>query len=362
MYCSGTQLRSIMSRAEGRPVVAISLAGSVLPFVGGLVLVLNWDGADRFIGGADDRIAFALIFALAMAVTSIPVISRIMADLNLLGTRFARVVLSVAVLEDIAVYVLLNIALSRVAPTGSDHHGLPGLLDLEATAGVGQAYYAVATLLFFVVPLALGPGFVGRLSRLRVNVVQRSSPVAFQLVVLFALTGAAAFIGVAPMFGALVAGILASDLGPEDEAARKTIHTFAYASFIPLYFALVGLRLDLAHDLRPLFFLVFLAVACLVKASSCYLGARVAGERPVDAGNLAVALNARGGPGIVLASIAFDAAIIDASFYTSLVMLAIVTSLGAGYLLQRSLRRGTLSEALPTESQAIDQPSKPSSR
>ena len=96
-----------------------------------------------------------------------------------------------------------------------------------------------------------------------------------------------------------------------------------------------------------MFFLVFLVVACLVKASSCYLGARVAGERPTDAGNLAVALNARGGPGIVLASIAFDAAIIDASFYTSLILLAIVTSLGAGFVLQRSLRRGTLTEALP---------------
>ena len=47
MYCSGAQLRSILSKSEGRPVAAISIIGSVLPFVGGLVLVLNWDGANR---------------------------------------------------------------------------------------------------------------------------------------------------------------------------------------------------------------------------------------------------------------------------------------------------------------------------
>jgi Kef-type K+ transport system membrane component KefB len=46
--------------------------------------------------------------------------------------------------------------------------------------------------------------------------------------------------------------------------------------------------------------------------------------------NLAVALNARGGPGIVVASVAYAAGIIDQSFYASLVMLAIVTSLFAG--------------------------------
>jgi Kef-type K+ transport system membrane component KefB len=345
MYCSGAQLRSILSRAEGRPVAAISFLGSVIPFLAGLAVVLHWDGATRYIGTADDRVAFALVFALAMAVTSIPVISRIMADLGLLGTRFSRVVLSVAVLEDVAVYVLLNIALARVASSGSERYGLPEWLELDATSGAGGAYYVVCTLLFLVVPLAFGPGAVAKLATRRWNAIRRSSPAAFQLVVLFAITGLAAFVGVAPMFGALVAGILSSDLAPEDRAGRDTIHTFAYASFIPLYFALVGLRLDLVNDLRPVFFLLFLALACAVKASSCYAGARIAGERPVDAGNLAVALNARGGPGIVLASIAFDAAIIDASFYTSLILLAIVTSLVAGALLERSLRRGTLHRA-----------------
>src|SRR3954451_6524362 len=349
MFCSGAQLRSILSRSEGRPVASISIVGSVIPFIGGLIIVLNWHGSDGLIGKADDRVAFALIFALALAVTSIPVISRIMADLNLLGTRFSRVVLSVGVLEDMAVYVVLNIALARVAFGGSSPYGLPGLLDIKAASGGGGIYYVVCTLLFFLIPFAFGPAFTGRLAAMRNNIIERSSPVAFQLVMLLALTAIAAFIGVAPMFGALVAGILSADLRPKDEAARQTIHSFAYASFIPLYFALVGLRLDLIHDLRIGFFLVFLTLACLVKATSSYIGARIGGERPVDAANLAVALNARGGPGIVLASIAFDAAIIHASFYTSLILLGIVPSLGAAFLLQRSLRKGTLSEALPDD-------------
>ena len=164
MYCSGAQLRSILSKSEGRPVAAISIIGSVLP-VGGLVLVLNWDGANRFIGSANDRVALRW-FALAMAVTSIPVISRIMADLNLLGTRFSRVVLSVAVLEDVAVYVLLNIVVAG-GHWRSARYGLPGILDLGATSGGGQAYHVVVTLAFFLIPLLLGPAFVARLASWR---------------------------------------------------------------------------------------------------------------------------------------------------------------------------------------------------
>ena len=103
---------------------------------------------------------------------------------------------------------------------------------------------------------------------------------------------------------------------------------------------MVGLRLDLAHHFEPLFFVFFLAFACLVKSASAYAGARLAGEEKAGARNLAVALNARGGPGIVLASVAFDAGIVDLGFYTTLVMLALVTSVLAGWWLEATLRRG----------------------
>jgi Kef-type K+ transport system membrane component KefB len=109
---------------------------------------------------------------------------------------------------------------------------------------------------------------------------------------------------------------------------------------VPLYFAVVGLRLDLVGSFEPWFFLFLLGFACLVKSVSCYVGARLVGEGRSGARNLAVALNARGGPGIVLASVALDARIIDDSFYTMLVMLALVTSVIAGSWLEVVLRRG----------------------
>jgi hypothetical protein len=51
-------------------------------------------------------------------------------------------------------------------------------------------------------------------------------------------------------------------------------------------------------------------------------------------------MNARGGPGIVLASQAYDARIIGSGFYTTLVLLAVVTSMLAGTWLDRVKRSG----------------------
>jgi Kef-type K+ transport system membrane component KefB len=62
--------------------------------------------------------------------------------------------------------------------------------------------------------------------------------------------------------------------------------------------------------------------------------------RGLDAINLAVALNARGGPGIVLASVAYDAGIINGAFFTTLVLMAILTSQAAGAWLGYLLRKG----------------------
>ena len=77
-----------------------------------------------------------------------------------------------------------------------------------------------------------------------------------------------------------------------------------------------------------------------MKLASVALGARFAGFRGLDAVNLAVATNARGGPGIVLASVAYQAGIISAAFYTTLVLVAVLTSQAAGAWLEFVLRRG----------------------
>jgi Kef-type K+ transport system membrane component KefB len=353
MFSAGAEIRSAFHRGERRTVGWVSATGLALPFVAG-VLVLSVLDLTRWQGPAGDGPSFLLVFAIAIAVTSIPVISRIMFDLGILETSFARIVLGVAVIEDVVLYVLLAIALGLVAKGPDDVYGLADALGIDPSSGVATAYHVGVTIGFLAVSLVLGPPIYRRALRFRYNVVKRGSPIGFQLVFMFLATAVAVFLGVVPLFGAFVAGIVVASSSAKGAArARESIKSFSFAFFIPVYFAIVGLRLDLLRDFDPLWFVAFFVFACAAKSASVYLGARLAGEPRTSAINLSVALNARGGPGIVLASVAFDARIINDAFYTTLVLLAVLTSLAAGSWLERAvagdapLRADPIDEALP---------------
>ena len=85
---------------------------------------------------------------------------------------------------------------------------------------------------------------------------------------------------------------------------------------------MIGLRLDLIREFNSFFFFTFLVFACAIKGLSIFAAARMLGKTNAGAINLAVALNARGGPAIVLASITFEAGIISESFFAILVVVA----------------------------------------
>ena len=348
MFCSGIEVRSKFEPGERRTALAITATGTLIPFGLGLLFLKLFDltgwkilEVKRFYGEANNDTAFLLVFAIAIAVTSIPVISRIMLDLKILETSFARIVLGAAVVEDILLYVVLAIAIGMVGQQEGDISGLQSLLQIAPDSGYAKLYHVLIPLAFIGFSLLFGPRLFVFLSRFRYNLLMKSSPVAFLLVIMLIMTGLCILLGITPIFGAFVAGmVIGSHDDPRINPSPETIKNFSFAFFVPVYFAIVGLKLDLVHAFEPIFFLIFLLFACGAKSFSVYAGARGAGETKQGAWNLAVAMNAPGGPGIVLASVAYDAAIVGESFYVVLVMLAIITSLMAGSWLGYVVRSG----------------------
>jgi Kef-type K+ transport system membrane component KefB len=334
MFLAGAEVRVRASGEERKTVLAVTTSGLLLPFCAGILIVqlLDWTA---FSGPEGSRVTFALVFGIAIAVTSIPVISRIMLDLGILKTQFARVVLSVAVLEDVALYVVLAVVLGLVQASSTDAYGLPVLLGVDSVA-TSATYYVVVAVLFLGVFLVRGAAIFRLVAASPINLLDKRNPTAFRFAFLLLLGLACVGLGINPIFGALMAGLSASRA--DDEAQEETrrawdaLRRFSLAFFIPLYFAIVGLKLDLVRHLDPVFFLWFFLVACAVKSASVWLGARLAGQHRA-ALDLAVALNARGGPGIVLATVTYSAGIINENFFTTLVLLSIVSSQIAGFWL-----------------------------
>jgi Kef-type K+ transport system membrane component KefB len=326
MFLAGAETQQLFTRDERREVGWLVIVGTGLPFVLGLFLA-PWLIRPSLAGPNGNRISLTIILAVGVAVTSVPVVSKIFADLKILHTRFARLVLSVAVLEDIVLWLALAVATATAGKT---------VLDPRA-----MSYHLLATIAFFVLGLIIAPRLIKRINKSRFNVLSRYSPTGYAIAVLFAYCAVAGALDISVVFAAFLAGFSVVHRKRRLFAdALDAIGKVSFAFFIPVYFAVVGLKLDLIRGVSLWMMFAFIAGTCIVKIFSVSLAARFAGFRGLDLVNLAITTNARGGPGIVLASVAFDAGIISSKFYTTLVVAAVVTSQIAGAWLDYVLRKG----------------------
>lgn len=326
MFLSGAETRQLFSRDERVQVSLLTGVGTGLPFL--LALALGpWLASPLLAGPKSNKISLIIIVAVAVAVTSVPVISKIFADLKILHTRFARLVLGVAVLEDIVLWLALAIATALAA---------------NKTLNARQmAFHLASTIAFFVLGLTLLPRAVKRINKSRFNVMAQHAPVAYAIAVLLGYCVLAGAFDVSLVFAAFLAGFAVVHKKRRLFAdALEAIGKISFAFFIPVYFAIVGLKLDLIRGLSWRMLVLFIVGSCIVKILSVSFAGRLAGFRGLDLINLALTTNARGGPGIVLASVAFDAGIINAQFYTTLVLAAVLTSQFAGAWLDYVLRKG----------------------
>src|SRR5215510_9753373 len=323
MFLSGAEPKALFQKHERKQIAWLASLGTVLPFFVMLALAslipLGW-----FMGERQNRTSLVLVMGIAVAVTSIPVISRIFFDLKILHTRFARLVLGVAVLEDIGLWAVLAVATALASSAGMPEKSV--------------ALHITLTIVYFVLGLSLAPRATKRISKSRFNMLANNSPVTFTLLIVFGYVAVAGLLDVNLVFAAFLAGFAVSRTRLGE--ALETISRFSFALFIPVYFALVGYKLIFGKSFSIAMLLAFLVGACVLKLISVALGARLAGFRGLDVVNLAVATNARGGPGIVLASVAYEAGIISPAFYTTLVLVAVLTSQAAGTWLEFVLRRG----------------------
>lgn len=326
MFVSGAEMQQLFGRGERRAVSWLVIVGTGIPFLLGLIFGPHLI-RPSLAGPHGNRLSLIIILAVGVAVTSVPVVSKIFADLNIMDTRFARLILGVAVLEDIVLWLALAIATAVAAKAALEPREL--------------AVHLAVTVAYFVIGLTLAPRVIRRINTARWNVLAQHAPTGYAIAILLAYCAVAGALDVNLVFAAFLAGFAVVHKKRKifDES-MEAIGKVSFAFFIPVYFAIVGLKLDLVRGISLPMMGIFILGTCTVKVVSVALAGRCAGFRGLDLINLAITTNARGGPGIVLASVAFDAGIISPKFYTTLVVAAVLTSQLAGAWLDYVLRKG----------------------
>ncbi|MEB3103495.1 cation:proton antiporter [Ferviditalea candida] len=328
MYTSGLKFQHRFERKDAKIGIAIIAGSTIIPFLMGWLSTYLFNPA-AFMGSANNEIALKIVIAISIAVTSIPVISKIFQDLGIMHSRFAKIVVGIAGIHDIILWVALAVASGIV----SSNTGVNMAVILQSLG---------VTLGFLVVALFILPWILKRVTSKPANILFRASFLGYFLVLLLGLSDIAGYLNVDVMYGALMAGIATRITLPENLTRRveTSVVEISFSFFIPLYFAIVGLKLDLAKHFSLQYFLIYLLFATIVQTVVVYFTSRLIKEDRLTSLNLAAAMNARGGPGIVLSTVAFSLGIINQEFFAILVMLALVTSWMAGSWIRYVLKSG----------------------
>jgi Kef-type K+ transport system membrane component KefB len=326
MFISGFEVQNSFDGKDRKIVIVTLLGSTIIPFLAGWLAPSFYDFSP-YLGTKANLLAMKIVVGIAVAITSIPVISKIFIDLGIINTPFAKIVLATATLHDVVLWVALAIA------TGLVSTQLPSLAGILATV--------LVTLVFLAISLFVMPKIVRFSSGLKYNFLMRSSTSGYVMFVCFLFAAVASILEVNIVFGALLAGMVIGVM-PHDKfaKAKEHIRDISLAFFIPIYFAIIGLRLDLIHHFDVWFSLQFLLFATTFAVLGTLFALRLAKEDWLSSFNLAVAMNARGGPLIVLATVALELGIINQTFFVTLILIALTTSLLAGSWFKYVMSKG----------------------
>tara|TARA_Y100001934_G_scaffold145565_1_gene174823 strand:+ start:9930 stop:11192 length:1263 start_codon:yes stop_codon:yes gene_type:complete len=325
MFTAGFRIQHGLLTRDKKIVFMLLASATIFPFGAGWAATMLVDFGE-YIGPKGDTVTFALVLAIAVAVTSIPVISRIFIDLDIIETRFAKIVLAVSTIQDILLWAVLAVAISLA-------EGVP-------QTGTDLAITIAKPLLFCIAGLLLGPIALQFLQKLRITSVIRYAKLGFALIWCFLIAQLAAVFDVNIVFGAFIAGVALGSLKPgQMEEEKEQISKFSLAFFIPLYFAVVGFSINLLTSFDLQLFVGFLMFSTSIEGICAFLAMRSLRFNRLTSFNFSVAMNTRGGPGIVLASVALGSGLIDDRMFVALVLTAVTTSIAAGAWFRSVVRR-----------------------
>ena len=146
-----------------------------------------------------------------------------------------------------------------------------------------MSYHLIATVLFFGLGLTIVPRVIKRINKSRFNIFAQQSPVAYALAVLLTYCAVAGALNVSLVFAAFLAGFAVVHKKRRLFAeALDAIGKVSFAFFIPVYFAIVGFKLDLIRGLSLWMLAIFILGSCAIKILSVALAGRFAGFRGLD--------------------------------------------------------------------------------
>jgi Kef-type K+ transport system membrane component KefB len=313
-----------------RTAVSVSIAGIVLPFFLGFVLgkVMH---AQLALGGS--WVNFSLFMATAMSITAIPVLGRIMIELNITRTRIGALTISAAAMNDAIGWTMLALITAIVRST----------FDPVKLATMIGGVIAYSVIMGFVVRPMVTRWSAWTLKKNHGELSLNS--LAVLLVLVLASAAVTNWIGIFSLFGGFMMGAIFYDQTDLRDAIHRRLNDFVTTFFLPIFFTYTGLRTDvgsMAGGKLWLFCGLVLLAAVVGKYGGCTIAARMNGVSRREASIIGVMMNARGLTELIVINVGYELGILPKTVFFMLVIMAVATTYMTTPVLRRLFRGSEL--------------------
>ncbi|MBI4775737.1 MAG: cation:proton antiporter [Deltaproteobacteria bacterium] len=307
---------------QGKLALWVALAGLLFPFSFGFAAAWWAPSLVGYQPGVDP-LAFALFMATVLSISALPIIAKILMDLNIYRSDVGVTVISAAVLNDLLGWLVFAVVLGMLGAS----HGMP------------LAHTLWLTLVFTTAMLTVVPWCIHRLLPwIQAHTSWPGGVLGFALSFCLVAAAFTEWVGIHAIFGSFLAGVALGHSSHLRKRTRSAIEQFVSFIFAPLFFAGIGLKVNFAAHFDPLLTLTVLCLALTGKVTGSALGGRLGGLHWRDALGVGFGMSAQGTMGIILGVLGLQFGLISEEVFVSLVVMALVTSLVSGPMLQRTLR------------------------
>ncbi|HLF18738.1 MAG TPA: cation:proton antiporter [Candidatus Omnitrophota bacterium] len=328
LLITGLEIDLNLIKHHAKTALSVSAGGIIVTFSTGFIL--GQMIPDALLPSPDQRLIFSLFMATAMSISAIPVIAKVLIDLNLIRRDIGQTIIAAGMSDDTCGWILLSIVT-----------GLAAGHAVSATTVLTSVFTVV---FFLAISFTIGSGLAKR----ALDFVQDNMKSPYQLLTLvvafaFAWGSFSQALHFEPILGAFIVGIIFGHLPRLPRKIHQQLEEMTLGIFAPIFFAVAGLKVNVIGlltrpDLLAVAFLVIL-IASVGKITGTYLGARFIGRQDHWTSlSFGAALNARGAMEIIIATIGLSLGILTQDMFSIIVLMAITTSLMAPFALRWTLR------------------------
>lgn len=322
LFIAGMEVELDLVWQQGKRALYTSMFALFVPLIVGFLISYYFPSLFN-LGEADDKLVFSLFIGTTLAITALPVIARVLMDLNIFKTKMGMVIIASAMIIDILGWIIFTIILSMMG-------------EESGSLSVGQI--ALITILFTLSMLTIGKSLINRaLPWINRTFAWPGGLLSVAMVLCFLGAAFTEYIGIHAIFGAFIIGVALGDSEHMSERAKEIVHQFINNIFGPLFFVSIGLYVNFVTNFNFTIVVVLIVLALVTKLIGAYTGARLGGLKKHQSLAVGFGMNTHGTLEVILGAIALNNGLINDEIFVAIVVMVIVSILISAPLMKYSL-------------------------